>query len=495
MKLIDRKIKWLVALASLAAPAMVLAALPSCAHQEISYIGPGQTAPSKLATNKECKLFLNMKGSPAGNYNVTGTFVNTSNVSSVPTGTITPTVQVNAVQLNNGRVLLNVMLTCNAAKQWVIADPNTPLYDCNTPVAVAPPSNANVGVNGGSCWKSAEAYYNHVVAIKKDGTLWTWGAGDWGQLGNGNTPTQNIPKQVGADANWLQATAGSDYTLAVKSDGTLWGWGMNGNRGLGDGTRVNKSTPTQIGTDTNWKMVSANREHTTAVKTDGTLWSWGIGSARNLPADTSPVQVGTDTNWVLSSAGMSMGTALNNNGAIMSWGQNRYGALGIGQTGSAGERDGSSGLDKSETPLLVGKNTDKWKAVQSSGFTSYAIKSDGSLWAWGLVPMKSTIANSPKQMGKSKDWKSTSNADAAIKNNGTLWIWGTVADMNNKASPMKQFGTDSDWQAVSFGASNSVGIKNDGSLWAWGKGAYGQLGNGTSGANASSSTPVGVSCQ
>lgn len=113
----------------------------------------------------------------------------------------------------------------------------------------------------------------------------------------------------------------------------------------------------------------------------------------------------------------------------------------------------------------------------------------------GVAPFKTAIANSPKQIGSNRDWKFISNADAGIRNNGSLWIWGAVANANNKATPMKQFGADRDWSSISTGRTNYVALKSDGSLWTWGKGAFGQLGNGTNGANANSSSPVGVSCQ
>lgn len=486
----SKQIKLLTISAAICAifPTAASAALPSCAKQAIDFLNSQQPSQGRVTTNADCTFSITNQGFDAGIFNTSGLFVNSSaNKSTVATGTTTPAV---AITVGADKTLSGI-LTCNSANQWVInPNKNTPLVDCGTPVVVI---NNSSNVSGGTCWKSAAAFYNHVVAIKKDGTLWTWGAGDWGQLGNGNQPAQTTPKQVGTDNNWVQATAGSDYTLAIKSDGTLWGWGMNGNLGLGDGTNVNKSTPTQIGTDSNWRMVNANRDHTTAVKTDGTLWSWGIGSNRKTPLNASPVQVGTDTNWVSSSAGMDMGTALNTNGSIMSWGENRYGALGIGQAGYGGEHDPSTGIERSATPLLVGKKTDKWKTVQSSG-ASYAIKSDGSLWAWRIVPLvQAAPVLSPKLIGKAKNWKFIAQGgNAAIKTNGTLWVWGSST---NPAAPMQQLGTDGEWQMVSTGGYNAVALKNDGSLWTWGKGLNGQLGNGTSGANASSTNPVGVSCQ
>jgi alpha-tubulin suppressor-like RCC1 family protein len=149
-------------------------------------------------------------------------------------------------------------------------------------------------------------------AIKTDGTLWTWGVTSFGNLGIGVSAITyySSPIQVGALTNWKQISGGGSgvgqpFTVAVKTDGTLWSWGSNAYGQLGQGYSGNYySSPIQVGSLTNWKQVSAKPACNSwaAIKTDGTLWFCGAttsGSAGNGSTGyySSPVQVGSLTNW------------------------------------------------------------------------------------------------------------------------------------------------------------------------------------------------------
>jgi hypothetical protein len=87
---------------------------------------------------------------------------------------------------------------------------------------------------------------NHTVAIKKDGTLWAWGANRSGELGNGTNKSSYTRVQIVTDTNWLSVAAGW-YTVAIKNDVTLWAWGHNYFGQLGDGTNMNSPTPLRLG--------------------------------------------------------------------------------------------------------------------------------------------------------------------------------------------------------------------------------------------------------
>ncbi|MBK7695144.1 MAG: T9SS type A sorting domain-containing protein [Saprospiraceae bacterium] len=84
------------------------------------------------------------------------------------------------------------------------------------------------------------------MAIKSDGTLWTWGNNSEGQLGDGTNISQNSPKQIGALKDWKNAIAGPLYTIAIKNDGSIWTWGRNDVGQLGDGTYSNRNIPMEI---------------------------------------------------------------------------------------------------------------------------------------------------------------------------------------------------------------------------------------------------------
>jgi alpha-tubulin suppressor-like RCC1 family protein len=153
-----------------------------------------------------------------------------------------------------------------------------------------------------------------VAAIKTDGTLWTWGSGAGGGLGNGTTTYYSSPIQIGSLTNWMQVAVGSSL-YAIKTDGTLWACGYNTQGQLGNGTTVNYSSPIQIGSLNNWKTISAygvpastpgfplqNTGFALATKTDGTLWAWGYNSSGQFGNGTtvnysSPIQIGTLNSW------------------------------------------------------------------------------------------------------------------------------------------------------------------------------------------------------
>ena len=174
----------------------------------------------------------------------------------------------------------------------------------------------------------------YSISIRTDGTLWTWGHNNFGQLGLGDTTNRLVPTRVGTDTNWSRVVAGADHSLAIKTDGTLWAWGANdyGKLGLGDSTEnrqflpfVNndRKSPTRVGTDTNWSRVVAGADHSLAIRTDGTLWAWGSNVEGQLgltitsttiqcdnynfcweettisphPSTSTPIRVGNDNNW------------------------------------------------------------------------------------------------------------------------------------------------------------------------------------------------------
>ncbi len=114
---------------------------------------------------------------------------------------------------------------------------------------------------------------NHSLALKPDGTLWSWGYNNYGQLGNGGTGEQWSPGQVVGISNVVAAAGGTSHSLAVKADGTVWAWGYNAYGQLGDGTTTQRNTPVQVSGLTNVVGVAAGWGHSVALKSDGTVWA------------------------------------------------------------------------------------------------------------------------------------------------------------------------------------------------------------------------------
>jgi alpha-tubulin suppressor-like RCC1 family protein len=163
-------------------------------------------------------------------------------------------------------------------------------------------SSPNTTINGGTTWAQLSNGYNHILAIKTDGTLWSCGYNAKGQLGiNSTTQTSSFQTVAGGGTTWKQVSAGNNLSAALKTDGTLWacGYGYNGGNGQGTTTNVNISSfQTISGGGTNWKQVSMSGQVGCATKTDGTLWVWGANNNGLLGNNTGiasgvPTQINT----------------------------------------------------------------------------------------------------------------------------------------------------------------------------------------------------------
>ena len=129
--------------------------------------------------------------------------------------------------------------------------------------------------------------YGHTVAIRADGTLWSWGRNQEGQLGDGTTTGHATPAQVGSATTWATVDAAFGHTVAVRTNGTLWAWGLNDDGELGDGTTATRTAPVQIGSDTTWRSVAVSDDHSLATRTNGTLWTWGANAGGQLGDGTT----------------------------------------------------------------------------------------------------------------------------------------------------------------------------------------------------------------
>jgi len=177
-------------------------------------------------------------------------------------------------------------------------------------------------VIGGGTWQKVVVGEECVMAQKTDGTLWSWGHNEGGVMGiNASAPANHDePQAIGTDTNWKDFDMNYFGTgaYAIKTDGTFWSWGWNnyGQLGLnesGNGfTNERLSSPTQMGTDTTWASVSGRRHGGMATKTNGTLWIWGAGADKGQlgqnstfsPSNvglSSPTQIGSATGWTVES--------------------------------------------------------------------------------------------------------------------------------------------------------------------------------------------------
>ena len=259
-----------------------------------------------------------------------------------------------------------------------------------------------------------------------------------GQLGDGTAFDAQITRAISFVNEYAKVSAGERNTLFIKTNGTMWSCGRNvGAIGNGSFADVSVTPPVQIGTGFTWTDVSCGYQYGLAVRQDGTLWAWGrtdnngsLGDGTTT-ASASPIQIGTDTNWSKVYAGELHSMAIKTNGTLWAWGTNAWGYLGDGTQTSR------------NSPVQIGAGTD-WASIALGDRHSLGIKTNGTLWAWGY--------NDQGQVGD-----------------------GTSG--NFRTSPV-QIGTATNWKSVAAGYFHSIGLKTDGTLWSWGYGANSALGQG-----------------
>lgn len=315
-------------------------------------------------------------------------------------------------------------------------------------------------VSATTTWLSVSGSYITSYAIGVDNSLWSWGNNGYGQLGNGTsypTPIPSSPVQVGSLTNWLKVTGRYYSVLALKTNGTIWSWAQNNNGQCGLGNTTQYSSPKQIGALTNWSDIASGNNNCLAVKTDGTLWSWGnnnLGSLGlgNTTYYSSPKQIGSLTSWLkVAATGYAHSFAIKTDGTLWSWGGGVNGQSGLGNTTNY------------SSPKQVGALTD-WSDITGGYNHVIAIKTNGTLWSWGrnqvgqLGTGNTTYYSSPKQIGSLTTWSKSQGvyfASFAIKTDGTLWAWGQntttgqlgLGNKTNYSSP-KQVGANTNWYSI-----------------------------------------------
>ena len=314
----------------------------------------------------------------------------------------------------------------------------------------------------------------HAMGIKSDGTLWAWGDGNNGKLGNNSYCSSQSPATVvGGFTDWCQVSAGSQHTAAVRANGTLWTWGRESCGRLGNnegGSYTAKSSPVSVvGGFTDWCQVSAGYQHTAAVRENGTLWTWGNNGSAQLGDNStinrsSPVSVvGGFTDWCQVSAGGHT-AAVRTNGTLWTWGVSYAGMLGH-----------NDNVDKSSPVSVVGGFTD-WCQVSAGGAHTAAVRENGTLWIWGSANY-GRLGNNDDNVNKSSpvsilggftDWCQVSAGGAttvALRSNGTAWIWGANsgysirATNDNYSSPVGVLGNHSDWISVAISCNLAGGLR------------------------------------
>ncbi|MBO7744307.1 hypothetical protein I8J29_08885 [Paenibacillus sp. MWE-103] len=341
----------------------------------------------------------------------------------------------------------------------------------------------------------------HSLALRSDGTVWSWGDNDWGELGDGTTTSHGAPVPVKSLKEVSGIAARDCNSMALLGDGTVWTWGVT-IPSASDAYPYPGPTPIQVKDDSGLAFdsviaISAGRGHYLALKRDGTVWAWGRNDAGQLGDGTvsdfyyyhySPSQVNGLDSVVAVAAGGTFSLALKSDGTVWEWGS---------------VYDDDENLAPRPTPVRV-KGLDSVTGLAAGLQHSLALESDGTVWAWGhndkgqLGDGTTALRSVPVQLHDLANVVSLSAGDdhnLALEGDGTVWAWGDnrsgqLGDggTSRRLTPAQVQGLDS-VTALAAGDNHSLALRSDGTAWGWGDNRGGQLGDGSA---ADRVTPVKV---
>ncbi len=288
-------------------------------------------------------------------------------------------------------------------------------------------------VGGLSGVMAVAAGLDFTVVLKNDGTVWTWGNNTSGQLGDGTAANSTVPVQVSGGLSGVTAVAaGFDHGMALKNDGTVWTWGNNASGQLGDGTTTNRAVPVQVTGLSGVKTIAGGSAYSMALKFDGTVWTWGNNTLGQLGVGNTtnsalPVLVGTLPNAIAMAAGKDFAIVLKNEltaFTVWTWGNNASGQLGNGTT------------TNSLTPVRAG-SLSSVTAVAAGHDHALALLNDGTVWTWGNNGRgqlgNGTVQTSatPLKVGGLTGVLTLSGGNGytlALRTDNQVWTWGKNAE-------------------------------------------------------------------
>ncbi|MDG0795031.1 Ig-like domain repeat protein [Cohnella ginsengisoli] len=314
--------------------------------------------------------------------------------------------------------------------------------DGTTSTAERLPARIEVRDSGGAlvAFKQVEPGFTHAIALDTAGRIWTAGQDDYGNLGNGTSPSSSSWKKLtvmdaGSPVAFKQVAANRTTSYALDNSGRLWAWGLYINGGSAD--QVPTLFPITDGaTPVVWKTISGQEQHLVGIDSNGQLWQIqesGINVHKFVLDDG-----GTAPQFKSVAAGSGYGdgghlaVALESDGDIWTWGTNNYGQLG----------DGAPDSDTSWSPvkqtIMDGGSPVKFKQVSGGNHYALALDTSGNVWAWGKndygqlgdgtttsggLPLKIAFADGGTPVSI-KSVTASYERSFALDDAGRIWAWG-----------------------------------------------------------------------
>jgi len=303
-------------------------------------------------------------------------------------------------------------------------------------------------VGDASSWSAFSVGLAHTCAIDAEGVAWCWGAESSGDFGDG-------PVVVSDDLGDGQLLAAGGFSTAIREDGSLWYWGRLFPTGEEPGPAEEVAVPSEVGAGSTWVAVSAASQTFAALDSNGRLALWTTEGIQSEAPGFRAAAVG-DT----------MTCAISESGALPCW----NGEFGV--------------FDLTAPPTYPIDEETNWSSLAADFGRACAIKKDGTLYCWGndaweeaLGRAGNTETTPEARVGDDTDWSSVSPGGShtcAIKTDGSLYCWGVdsygaLGHEQSGGVPVR-VGEDSDWAKVAAGFGHTCAIKTDQSLYCWGRG-------------------------
>ncbi len=335
----------------------------------------------------------------------------------------------------------------------------------------------------------------HSVALRRDGSVWAWGANDYGQLGVGTIGAPRpTPQPVVGLADIAAIAVGYAQTLALRADGTVWGWGLNEDGEVGNGRSRSQLVPSvaRLPQEVTPTQLAAGSDFSLALAADGRVWGWGSnawGQFGDGPPQPDPLPLAGLDRITAIAAGGSTAWALRDDGSVWLFGRRPGGeiaaprpvaglgdvvAIGvdqegyrIGQSGIAVKRDGTAWfVQDGSAPLQVTGLPPVRAVAPGRRQSNLAIARDGTVWSWEFDGVQQSP---PAQVSGLEGVLAVASGDTAmlaLEADGSLWTWRRDPTANTR-TPLYQIQGLPSLGAIEMEGPRVLALATDGTVWEW----------------------------
>ncbi|KAJ4951449.1 hypothetical protein NE237_028281 [Protea cynaroides] len=341
---------------------------------------------------------------------------------------------------------------------------------------------------------------SHSVALLTGNVVCSWGRGEDGQLGHGDAEDRLSPTQMSAldGLEIVSVTCGADHTIAFSEPQMQvysWGWGDFGRLGHGNSSDLFTPLPVKALHGVRIKQIACGDSHCLAVTMEGEVQSWGRNQNGQLGLGHTEdslvpqkIQAFQEISVKMIAAGAEHTAAVTEDGKLYGWGWGRYGNLGLGDRNDRLVPQLVSAVDGQKMVLVACGWRHTISVSSSGGLYSYGWSKYGQLghgdFEDHLIPHQLEALRDVVISQISGGWRHT----MAVTSDGRLYGWGWnkfgqvgVGDNIDHCSPeLVKFPQEQGVVQISCGWRHTLAVTEKQNVFSWGRGTNGQLGHGDS---------------